>query len=442
MKRLHLVFIFAALLLFPAFGVDFGGYLDNITGVSTGDNGFLQSDRLSLWFGTELGASLGFAVGGSYTFSTLYPMHIIDLDYLSLEGTFRNMEKGPSLFRVTLGRFPFQDFSGEVLTHSLDGMALGFEFSSLTAAVTLGYTGLHMKPASSIILSRADLADRDEDDVFFAAPRLVGALQLELASLFLDQDLTVSLFFQDDLREQETLVEEGEQQFSPDNGGKMDTQYIGGGVNGRIVPGMYHNTFFMIGTGRTLSYIADENSETGASYSYQPVLSYLFGIELNYYMEQIMFSRAGARLLFASGDADQYSTLEGNTAGKATAFIPVTPAGMGLVFVPNLTNLVAGEASYSLRPLSGSGSPIFSSLQTILKGILFFRSSTGAITESGVDPESDASYLGTEIDGIVNLQPFSDLGASLSFGLFMPSSNAFLARETEFLGRLTFSLSF
>ena len=95
--------------------------------------------------------------------------------------------------------------------------------------------------------------------------------------------------------------------------------------------------------------------------------------------------------------------------------------------------------SYSIKP--------HDTLQTLLKAAAFFRSTTGQISEPGIDDASDSLYLGTEIDLVVNFRPFSDLGAALSGGFFIPNNGAggaFLEsdRSIEFLTRLEFSFSF
>ena len=56
---------------------------------------------------------------------------------------------------------------------------------------------------------------------------------------------------------------------------------------------------------------------------------------------------------------------------------------------------------------------------------------------------SDSKYLGTEFDGIINFRPFSDLGTSLSLGLFLPMGGAFINDEDVlFKGELEISFSF
>ena len=59
-----------------------------------------------------------------------------------------------------------------------------------------------------------------------------------------------------------------------------------------------------------------------------------------------------------------------------------------------------------------------------------------------VDPASDSKYLGTEIDGTVNFRPFSDLGASLALGVFLPMGGALTEQDVLFKGQLEISFSF
>jgi hypothetical protein len=120
----------------------------------------------------------------------------------------------------------------------------------------------------------------------------------------------------------------------------------------------------------------------------------------------------------------------------------VSASSFGAIFSPRPANLFVGEASYSLKPLSGTGTKVLQNFQTMVKALIFLRPTTGAISEAGVETDSKESYLGTEIDGVINFRPFSDLGTSLTLGYFFPNTEAFLDRTGEFQGKFTFSLSF
>ena len=142
------------------------------------------------------------------------------------------------------------------------------------------------------------------------------------------------------------------------------------------------------------------------------------------------------RAIFSSGDADNSTYLEGNTAGASTIFVPISQDTLGLAFQPPWGTLVMIQASYSVKPLD--------SLQLMLKGQAFLRPTTGAISATGVDLASSALYLGSEVDAIANFRPFSDLGTALSLGVFFPNGSVFTGQASlpQLAGRLEVSLSF
>ncbi len=442
-----LLLIFLFIVVLQSFSVDFGGIIDNATSISgSEDYSFFQKDKLSLWFDAELGKALTFYIQGSYTYSIDRP-YFFDLDSLSLAGKFPSVIGSTSLLNFNVGRFVFSDFSKVVLDHNADGLLLGLNYPFANISVSAGYTGLLFKQSSSIVISKADSSDTSREDVFLAPPRLIEAAQILFPELFLRQDLTLSFLAQQDLRSEDEIVTEGEEDPILAKGGKLNTQYMGLGLSGPIASSFYYDTYFYLGTGKVLSYLEDSDSGTGYSYQYKPVLSYLFGGGLRIYVEEALFSKIELKFLFSSGDTDYSKFIDENTEGSANNFVPISRPDLALIFSPQLGNVFLTELSYSLKPLSGKGYSALDNLQTILKAIAFFRPTSGPISEGGIDSDSEALYLGTEIDGIINFRPFSDLGIALSVGLFIPNSGsgeAFLEdqRELEVLGRLEFSFCF
>jgi len=165
------------------------------------------------------------------------------------------------------------------------------------------------------------------------------------------------------------------------------------------------------------------------------------------YLEEALYSKIELNLLYSSGDSDYDGFYEGNTAGNSTQFLPISRPSLGLLFSPQVSNIFFAQLSYSIKPFSGTQSPLLRNIQTLLNGTTFFRSTTGSISESGIDPGSGVSYLGTEVDLIINFRPLSDLGFILSNGIFFPNNGtggAFLAEAMalNYLVRLELSMSF
>ena len=105
-------------------------------------------------------------------------------------------------------------------------------------------------------------------------------------------------------------------------------------------------------------------------------------------------------------------------------FLPVTPPTLGVVITPPLGDLVRVQGSWSLKPLARSPSLAMRNLQTELRGTAFLLS-------SGME------YQGTEVLAVVNFRPLSDLGASLSGGVYIPESG-----DPRYGGKLEVSLAF
>jgi hypothetical protein len=370
--------------------------------------------------------------------------YFFDLETLSLTGTFPGALGDNSLVTFQAGRFWFSEFSGYVLDHNADGLSLEMSYPGIIAMVSAGYTGLLFGESSSVILSKADSS---KDDVLFAPPRILEAGALLFPELFWGQDLVVSFLAQQDMRNQEELIAEGEETEIVGKGGRVHTQYYGLGMSGPISASVYQDVFFYLSTGSTLSYLADASSGTGYSYSYQPILSYLFGGGIRYFNEGALYSKIELNILFSSGDADYSFFLEGNTDGRAGNFTVISQPTFGLVFSPQLGNVFLAELSYSFKPFARSQYPRMQNLQTMVNAYGFFRSTAGVISEGGIDPSSDSLYLGTEVDAILNFRPFSDLGISLAGGIFFPnngSGGAFLKaeRDIDIVSRIDFSFSF
>jgi hypothetical protein len=288
-------------------------------------------------------------------------------------------------------------------------------------------------------MSKGDYVDSENEELL-APPRLIGAAEVTFPELLLGQTLNLAFLCQFDLRPAEDLASEGDTTLSAKGGG-VTTQYSGIGLSGAIAPSLYYDSFFYLGTGSMLSF-------TGGSYENELLLSYLFGAGIRLYMEETLYSKIELRFLFASGDEDYTGDFyEGNTSGTAGTFVPISSPTLALVFSPDLGNVFLFDLNYSIKPFTNSGSLAMENFQTVLKGIIFFRASTGLLSEPFTNPDSDALYLGTEIDAIINFRPFSDLGMALSYGIFIPNSGsdgAFFedAREIEMLGRFELSISF
>jgi hypothetical protein len=197
-------------------------------------------------------------------------------------------------------------------------------------------------------------------------------------------------------------------------GGRLNTQYATLNATGPVYGNLFYGAWFTYGSGRTLTWLEDTNSVTGFSYQYVPISAVMSGLSLDLYMPEKLGSAANLRFIFASGDKDWTSVTEGNTAGDANQFIPLTATSLGTVFSPALSNLIVTELGGSMRPFSAV--PV----QTGLRLMGFFRPTEGPVDASGLQTGETSSWLGFETDLYANYRIMSDMGLSLNGGLFFP----------------------
>jgi len=430
-----MIFIFLIISASLVSGFDFGVTIDNQTGFSMEEEiSVLQKDTAALWVDSAIGDKLGITFQGSYTFD-IERYFLMDVDALNFSGNFPVYKATPFSIGFSLGRIPFRDFTDLVIAHRADGVELKFSLPFLAASLSAGYTGLLSKPRSSIIMSKTDLKNISGETLFFASPRLVEKLDVRFLEVFLRQDLFFSVIAQQDLRPASAFIKEGSAVFSNTLGGRLNTYYFGLGFSGPIYAGFYMKGYGYLETGKTLSFI-------DGAYSYTPIVSFLTGGELNYYNRRWLNTNLGIRFVYSSGDADSASFFEGSTENKAVMFTPVSRPDIAEAFSPQLGNIFFAEIRGSLKPLSMLPVFITQNLQLEAKGISLFRSTTGPISETGIDPASESKYLGTEIDGILNFRITSDMGLSIQFGSFFPYAGTFLSTAPLIVGKANFAVSF
>jgi hypothetical protein len=443
MKQLKRSFIILALLFYsltPAPAIDFGLVVDNMATLS----------QETVFAGTYMGKAtpwityesedVTFSMQGIYIYTIEIPYYV-DLDHLILDYHVPFYGDYASLFSIKAGRFIVSDFSGFVLNHKLDGMQIAYSNAVTDISFFAGYAGLLLKPYSTIQLTKEDISDTSDSDVFFAPPRFIGMLQIAFPELFPKHTLTTSFLAQIDLRT-EGLEDEGVATYDAATGGYLHTMYTGLGFSGAIGSTFFYDIFGYVNTGGTLSFIGDV--ATIGLYQYKPILSFFTGGAMRFYFEDFLQSRLTISALIASGDEDYIDYYEGNTDGEAHQFIPIAHLPVALVFTPDLSNIVLCELSFSMKPFSGLKGAFMQNFQTVLKTLLFLRSSMGPISEAGLNQESDSYYLGAEIDGIINMRILSDMGCALSIGCFIPDNASGAAfdgsREIELLCKLELSL--
>ena len=417
----------------PALSAEWGGSIDQgLSYLDTGEPTLSSTTTLALGSSGVIGRRLSYGVSMASSISTdlLDPgdvipepwFEILNVDTAYLNWPIIREPLDPNSMTVTIGRFPISDITGMVVATPVDGFSLSMGYSRMTYDVSLGYTGLLWQSANSILMSDTDVANSGDLSEVFGSPRLIGQAKIQLPVIF-QQGISLAAIFQEDMWSSESVnfAEPGDTEQGV--GGPLDTQYFGIAATGPIGRTLYHSTFFYYNTGRMLSYVDEDDPDTDAEfiYEYTPISAYVAGTSIRYYMPQLFQSSAALRVIFSSGDADFTKYYEGNSEGNANQFVPISAGSFGAVFSPKLGNVGLTEIQYSLKPLESSDNWMLSTLQTVARLMVFFRPTTGPISEAGVVVGDGKNLLGTELDLSANLTPLPDLGLSATFGLFVPA---------------------
>lgn len=378
-----------------------GGFINTSGAINTTDAAheidFQQDIDAGLWLKTHFSDHAELEAEATYHFD-LDRAYFADLSRLVFTGEHPGER---SFFNYRIGRFGFSDFSGYVLAHQLDGVELTLGFPSAVLSTEVGYSGLNFTPNADILITQSDVgvhASTPAHGYELAPPKLIEQIELLFPQLWLQQDISFSLIAQQDLQPESSMLTEDD---------RISTEYLGIEASGSFKEDLYHRLFGFFNYGH-------------GAYT---TIAYLFGGELSYYMQERNFSRLNFHLLYSSGDPEQ-GTYYGGYGGSDSSqhFISISSGNqLGLVFSPNPANITAGSASYSVKPVSRNAGNS-GELQIELTALTFFRNTTGAISEPGVSVASDEYYLGSEADVRLNYRPFSDLGISLSGGVFMPNT--------------------
>ncbi len=470
MMRRLMFFLLIVLFVFPltlSFAIDWGGSVTSIATQQSVDEGsdddeFTTNHRFVLYLNSPLGRRWSFVSQGAGTLDA-ESVFAADIEKLYFQRTrdFVNDEKYqegnrdqlPNLIDMTtrFGRFSLTDATGLVLSHAVDGINVDFNNRGSQISLGAGYTGFINKEFSSVALSIRDSVDIADDETLFGPRRLLGRGTVRFPELMFNQNVTFGFAFQQDLRDPTDVVEpltDGNDVEQQDRGGLVDTQYAIARLDGPLPTGpvsSFYSLTYIYNTGRTMGLLPDENAVSGESYQYSPIKGQLIRGQVNVFLPRLMSTSVTAGVLYSSGDDDYENFVEGNTEGDATMFTAVTPLGKGVVFGLEPGNTMTSEIQLSVKPLSGFDSPVLQSLQAQLGYYNFYRTAaTGPVSAASVDATTDGSSLGSEIDFVLRIRPFSDLGIGLTTGFFFGNEDVLFddANSFDYVVRLNASLSF
>lgn len=423
---LLLIFVTAS----AVFALDWGGNIENYTLVENDIDELTQKNKLSLWLElnpTDL-ITIGGQISGAYSYGDYN--FLLDLDHLYAEIIIPK-----NLLAVTMkfGRFFQSEFSGNVFAHKMDGLFISLGIPLGNFSLGIGYTGLLMKAEAKFDQTSADFIDDDDNDLIFAPKKLIANLSASFIDIFPAHQLDIAILGQYDLRTG-TKIKDGDP-ITKDGDIRFNSLYAGIGLSGVAASVFVYNLFFYYQFGNSLS-------EEDTTYKSSFHSAFLAGVNLNYILNKFLFSKFSLSALYASGDNDIGSVTAGvSKKGNNTQFIPITTSSTGLLFDPNISNLIKTSFEYSLKPFSSLSNKVMKEFLASIKGTAYFKTTDSEVSEATIWLAEGEKYLGTEVILNIGFRPVSDFGISLAGAVFIPNSSS-SENEIQYGGMLFASLSF
>jgi len=350
---------------------------------------------------------------------------------------------GTATFRSgnwTLGRQNVSDRAGLVVKHSLDGASWTADLPSKSVWLGL-YSPLLLGAANStVLLSNLDVQRSAADSFRLAAPRVIGCIGGKISGAQQPgPSATAELWVQADGRHlvhpgYEAVIAAGDSvSGTPDTaGGTVDTLYpvatvtVPLGTSARFVV----KAAGMVGTGIRAPLTGADND----TYTRDTLLSGAGSASLTLFRTRWMIAVSGD---LAGGDIDALTFSEGNTAGNATTYQPVSALSRGTIPGLELGNSATISVSAIGAPFSGARFFSLRYLQIVAEARGFFRLTTGPLSFGDVDAESLSSYLGSEASLAVQWKWNPDASVSVNTAAFVPGYAPTGAISTDYAeGRL------
>jgi hypothetical protein len=360
-----------------------------------------------LFQATNKGGSLDLTAQGSYRYTAERPF-VVDLDLLRFTGLFSAVMGEGTAVELKVGRFNFSDATKLILDQTLDGVQVSLQFSGFEVRLAGAYSGLILNPSSNVRISADDWAEANDNSVFFGPKRLITQ------AFFGSDSFGVQALAQFDMR-------------AAGSGETINTEYLGVAGVPRLSPNFYLDYHFTASLGQS----ALNGTTTN-------IISLLGGLGVRFYAEQLADSRAFAKVTYATGFTPLVLL---TNSWSLDNFRPISQPTLGLVFSPQLANLLYLDMGYSLRPWAGNASSVLAGIEPLVGARVYFRDPVPLLIPNGkladilvndLNPGSTSLYLGTEVTAGVAARLFSDLGLSVVGGMFLPSSggsNAFTSNR-------------
>lgn len=374
---------------------DFGGQVRVLSGWEGPGDGLLLEGEPSFWLRGILSSTVSFELKARLL-TTLDIPRLWDLERGVLQIQVPRYPELDSSFSFQGGRLTVADFSTYVFDHRLDGGLIQWKFPFTRIELSGGYLGWQPREVSRIYLSRSDTMDADDSSIAYAPPRLIQIATFTFPRLVLLQDLILSLVTQQDLRSQEPGR-------PPVKSDWVYTNYLGLGSQGKVYENIQLSLFGYLSLGfvgvssRLFSGIYGGSVLWKGGDQYRPEIEGVF--------------------VSASGDDRLSSLYDSASLRESNLFLPVSKKDTGVAFSPLLANITFLQLRGGLSPLP----------KVWIEGqaFLFFRTTGGAISESGLDTNDQSDlFLGPEWDLKLEWRLYSDLKIRSNFGFFLPTTGA------------------
>jgi hypothetical protein len=399
-KQLFVALILALLVLATAGAADYGVQILNSTGLGyqTSDTvpSFSQFNRATAWLSFLFGSDLDLYISGQYDFSlsvdpdgtSVVRPYRFDFGRTVFSGVLPGAVGPSSILSFSLGRFPFQDFSGRVVAGLNDGFLVNLALGSHQLKLGAAYLGLQEKQTALVLvdiddrrrLSGADKADPaapNFPDSYFSLPRLFFNFGYRGNELLTGYDFGVDILGQFDLL--------------PDTV-RTHTYYLEPYISGRLGRLFRWNAWYVLGL--------IQASELKTSMA------------------------AGARLRFTVPELSGFNSLlaihwaSGTTGTSLVNFVPirqsVVSSQAGLYF----ENVLNASLSLGFSPFTGFTANAL--------GGLFMRGGDQSPSARNINPDSAARLIGVNTNFNVQYSLTSDVMVSMSGSGFFPNKDAYL----------------
>ncbi|GAB1484636.1 hypothetical protein MASR2M78_34540 [Treponema sp.] len=382
-----LVFIFTSLSLVSA--LDYGLVLKDDSSVSGSDSAsFTQINTARAWFSLPLAPTTDLFISAFYTFkgtfsesdTKLIPWRF-DVGRTELSG-----QAPLSVFYLnySLGRININDFSNRLIIGLSDGASVDAAYGNINVYARAAYRGFLFKEDARSFLETEDYDIFDDDDVYFALPRVVSGLGLKFIEYVPWHDVGLEVWTQFDV---------------DPSGPKTNTQYIEPYVEGRIGRTWRWRAWGIVET----SYIDDFSDFSFALAS---------GARIRYSKPELRGFTLTQSLVWASGPNDEM-----------VGFTPIYSTSIGSIASRPFSDILSYSLDLSITPMRH--------LNLGLGATTLFRSSEDLSTYEGLRPDAEGSYLGAELTALAALRPTSDFSVELSGGLYFPNTTTMYLSNTK-----------